>query len=266
MKKKWIFIIIALIIAVVLVIVFVNLFKERDTLDLTDSVMEKVQGGYLDDETEKYQTFENYLVTIAADTSSEYDIEINNTQDLLNTYSILGEFYSKQLFFTEYNETYTDHKNNIKDALNDAQEKFNNITTYIEETQDLTSGSPTWQITTWEYLKDDIVSFIESNNKAFSELQIVYAGCVTSKIANNDFSTLILTTINTYLEDSDKNFGISRNNTTQVALVMSQSYLQGYYEDIMGYQYNTTLQDQVVDIQENGDHSEHYDALIAGTL
>lgn len=265
MKKRWIFIIIALIVAVVLVIVFVNLFKERDTLDLTNNVMEKVQGGYLDDETEDYQTFENYLETMTA-TSSEYDIEIKNTQNFLATYSVLGEFYGKQIFFTEYNETYTDHKNNIKDALNDAQETFNNITTYIEETQDMTSGSPTWQITTWEYLRDDIVSFIKNNNRAFSELQAVYEGCVTSKLANNAFSTLVLTTINTYLEDGDKNFGISLDNTTAVALTMAQAYLQGHYEDIMGYQYDTILQEQVNDIQENGNHSEHYNALITGML
>ena len=53
MKKGIIITVVLVVIAIILAIVFVNLFKERDTTEMSNRVVSTVQDGYLNDEKEE---------------------------------------------------------------------------------------------------------------------------------------------------------------------------------------------------------------------
>ena len=268
MKKKWIIItIILLIIAVVLTIVFINLFSERDTEDLSNAVKTNVQTGYLKDDGDTYLKIDEYfdvMLSQASLTSSDKN-EISNAQKLYETYIIIGEFYNKQILFSSYNDVYAKNRNQAIDNLNSANSKASEIVSYLDANSELVAGSDYWQARTWDDVEPMVKDFLNYNNLAFSALQPIFVSSVDSKVASNDFSALILSTINFYLNEANENW---QGSTTSVstAFTMANSYLTNHYNQIMSYRYSTQLQGYVKDILEKGESSSYYGKLIGGTL
>ena len=108
MKKGIIITIILVVIAVVLAIVFINLFRERDTVEMANRVISAVYDGYLDDAEEEgeYETINEYLDNLIAKESEltqEQRNEVRNFKNVYVSYTLIADFYSKQIIFTEYN-------------------------------------------------------------------------------------------------------------------------------------------------------------------
>lgn len=268
MKKKWIIItIILLIIAVVLTIVFINLFSERDTEDLSNAVKTNVQTGYLKDDGETYLKIDNYFDVMLKQSSLAQDDrnKITNAQNLYETYLIVGEFYNKQILFSSYNDVYAKNRNQAIDNLNSANSKASEIVSYLDANSELVDGSDYWQARTWDDVESMVKDFLNYNNLAFSALQPIFVSSVDSKVASNDFSALILSTINFYLNEANENW---QGSTTSVstAFTMANSYLTNHYNQIMSYRYSTQLQGYVKDILEKGESSSYYGKLIEGIL
>lgn len=272
MKKKWIIItIILLIIAVVLTIVFINLFSERDTEDLSNAVKTNVQTGYLKDDGDTYLKIDEYFgvmlrqASLTSSDENEISNEISNAQKLYETYIIIGEFYNKQILFSSYNDVYAKNRNQAIDNLNSANSKASEIVAYLDANSELVSGSDYWQARTWDDVEPMVKDFLNYNNLAFSALQPIFTSCVDSKVVSNDFSALILSTINFYLNEANENWG-SNKTSVNTAFTMANSYLTNHYNQIMSYRYSTQLQGYVKDILEKGESSSYYGKLIGGTL
>ena len=271
MKKGIIITVIFLVIAVVLTIVFINLFKERDTRDLSNQVVDAVQEGYLNDDAEDtestYNIINNYLNSVVSSegiTASEVN-EIKNVRKLYETYALVADFYSKELVFSDYNDTYKRNKNDAKNGLSKASDKAQEMVNYIQENAEKVGESTNWKARTWIDLRDIAFTFVDANNRAFTSLQVIFEASVTSSLSNNEFSNLVLTAIN-------DNFGKARNeiselaNFTDNAYIMANSYLTNDYLRIMGYVYNTDLKEKVKYINENGTENEYYNSLLTGKL
>ena len=268
MKKKWIIItIILLIIAVVLTIVFINLFSERDTEDLSNAVKTNVQTGYLDGDGDTYLKIDEYfdvMLSQASLTTSDEN-EISNAQRLYETYILIGEFYNKQILFSSYNDVYAEYRNQAIDNLNSANSKASEIVSYLDANSELVSGSDYWQARTWDDVEPMMKEFLNFNNSAFSALQPIFVSCVDSKVVSNDFSALILSTINFYLNEANENWS-SNTKSVNTASNMAEDYLTNHCNQIMSYRYSTQLQSKVEDILENGESSQNYGNFINGTL
>lgn len=268
MKKKWIIItIILLIIAVVLTIVFINLFSERDTEDLSNAVKTNVQTGYLKDDGDTYLKIDEYFYVMlrqASLTLSDKN-EISNAQKLYETYILIGEFYNKQILFSSYNDVYAKNRNQAIDNLNSANSKASEIVSYLDANSELVDGSDYWQARTWDDVESMVKDFLNYNNLAFSALQPIFVSCVDSKVVSNDFSALILSTINFYLNEANENWSSNTKSVTP-AFEMADSYLINHYNQIMSYRYSTQLQSNVEDILKNGESSSYYGKLTGGTL
>lgn len=250
----------------VLTIVFINLFSERDTEDLSNSVKSNVQTGYLKSDGEAHLKIDEYFdVMLSQSLTTEDENKITNAQNLYETYIIIGEFYNKQILFSSYNDVYRDNRNEAIDNLNSANSKANEIVSYLDANSELVSGSDYWQIRTWDDVEVMMKDFINYNNLAFSALQPIFTSCVDSKVVSNDFSSLILSTINYYLNDANENWATA-TTSDETAFTMSNAYLTGNYEDIMSYRYSLVRQTRVEDILSLGENSSYYRLLINGTL
>ena len=138
MKKGIIITIILVVIAVVLAIVFINLFRERDTVEMANRVISAVYDGYLDDAEEEgeYETINEYLDNLIAKESEltqEQRNEVRNFKNVYVTYALIADFYSKQIIFTEYNDVYKEYKSYVMDGLNNSSNSANNMVNYILE-------------------------------------------------------------------------------------------------------------------------------------
>lgn len=269
MKKGVIITIILVVIAVVLAIVFINLFKERDTTEMSNKVVSVVQDGYLDDEKVdgEYETINKYLDNLLAveeGLTSSYQNEIQNFKDAYLTYTIIAKFYSKQIVFTDYNDVYKENKSSIMDGFNSASDNASDMVNYINTNSNIVGDNVYWNLRTWDDVKGYALNIINQTNKAFNGLQKVYTGCVTSKLANNNFATLVLSTINSYLGHISDSFS-EEISDINIANTMANAYLSGTYQNIMTYNYNDTLKAKVEDILNN-EESLYYSQLIDGSI
>lgn len=263
MKKGIIITIILVIIAVVLAIVFVNLFKERDTHEMSSKVISVSQEGYLNEESEDSKTLDSYLDNLIQ--LGNEQIEAQNFKNVMNTYSLLVDFYAKQIYFTTYNDVYKAEKSGVMDGFSKAEENFKSFVQYVNDHKDQIGDNTTLLERTWLDVRGYALNIMKETNKALSSLQKIYTGCVTSRLANNDFSTVVLSTINTLLQNVENNLS-KTNEDILDAKRMINSYLSNGYADLMNYQYDENLKTSVKDILKNGKDSPKYVELVAGTL
>lgn len=270
MKKKGIIItVILLVVAVVLTIVFINLFKEKDTRAVTNQVVACVDEGYLDTnktdgEYEVVLTYLDNIISISG-LSEEYKAEIANVRDLYSTFANIGRFYSQEIIFAQYNQSYQQYRNSTINALKDASTKANQLKNYIQENINKTAGANYWEIKTWDDCRVMAKEFVAYNIEAFKGLKNIYTKCLASKIVNNDFSALVLQTINTCYASAYENF--SSNNLDVLKVIkMTETYLDFEHIKILHYIYDDELQTKVADIKEKETESEFYANLVAGTL
>ena len=268
MKKKWFIVILILaIVAVVLTIVFINLFKERDTKSLTNSINSVVVEGYLNDESDEYKTINEYLDTIYPLVSSQDEkTEIQNMQNTYKAYVVYGEFVNKQFVFSTYTNVYKDKSGSVSKNFSRAQSSANSLQKYIEESRDVTAGSDFWTANSWANCKKYMQDLFTYTVNAFDNLGDIYTSCVTSPTLNNDLTALIFDTAKTLADDTVQNVTTAGLGTELLNFV--NNYLTTEKEDvILGYIYNPTAQSNVKIINEQTEGWEQvYNNFLAGTI
>ena len=100
MKKGIIITVVLVVIAIILAIVFVNLFKERDTTEMSNRVVSTVQDGYLNDEKEEgeFETINSYLDKVLAtggELTTAYRNEVQNFKTTYLNYTVIAELKQK---------------------------------------------------------------------------------------------------------------------------------------------------------------------------
>ena len=139
MKRKWFFTILILaVVAVVLTIVFINLFREKDTKQLSEKVNSVTTAGYLSEDSEEYAIINAYFDDVYLKlTTGEEKAEVKNYQDTYKAYVLAGKFFNSQLVFSEYTETYKNNRKIIEKSFENAQEATNSFKQYIIDNKEV---------------------------------------------------------------------------------------------------------------------------------
>jgi len=262
MKRKW-FIVVALIaiVAVVLTIVFINLFKDRDTEDLSKSVVEYVEDGYLNEEDEDYKVLIDYFgnmstVLLANDQTIEQGHQAENYYKVYQAFVTLGEFINNELIYSKFTDVYKNNKKPIENSLKQAQDLAKTLAKDIVDARELTQASEYWTINTWKNFEADIESMMDKTTNAFVRLIDVYQSCVTSPLMNNDFTDVVFDRVSVLLEFAEAN----AMATGEFAEKLSDTieYYLADNEPVLNFNYNSALQIIMKDIKEKGAESQYY--------
>lgn len=268
MKKKWfIAILILAIIAVVLAIVFINLFREKDTKQLALDVHQSVETGYLSENSEEFKIIDSYLREVSSKlTTTAEKAEVKNYLDSYNAYTVVGDFFDRQIIFTQFTETYKNNRKSIADKLSNAQSKAVALKNYISENRDLAQGSDYWQANTWANCKQDMKDLMSYTIQAFNLLGDVYQASVPSKLMNNGLTDVIFDEIERssklIIEKSTENELYGSNLSSFINIYLSKNGEQ----IILNFEYNKVAQAKVEDIKKNGTESSYYSDLLTGRI
>lgn len=259
MKKGIIFTVIILIVAAILTVVFVTLFKERDTDAVANRVISVVDEGYLSENSEK-ETIEDYLDYMLENDAQNEEIVLAKT--LYQTYDNLGDFYREHIIFTSYNSTYRANRSDVRNGLNTAGDRAEDMASYI--TSHTAGNNQSWEMRTWDDVRVMMLEFIEANNQAFVALGNIYPACGNSQIVNNDFTTEVLGAIVDHLSSYENLDEQGRLATARSVYMMTTNYLKT--DLVYGYLYDSVWQEQIEDIKENSTASAYYLSFITGIL
>ncbi len=274
MKKKWFFVILALVvIGIVLAIVFINLFKPRDTKELALKVHEVSQSGYLNSEDEKNQKIDQYL-KLLKDNSELSDAEKNTVNNYLSAYGafeIAIKFFDRHVVFAQATDTYQNKLKNTEREFDKAQNCVDKLDTYLKNNLTSTGESQYWQSSTWTDCQQYMQEFVTSTANAFDNLADIYMASMPKVegfgVWNNDFSDIVMLgmkTLNAQIKENAKenpSFGFS-------LLTFVDKYLSESGEKLMlRYQSSSDdIRNIVTDIKTNGDKSNSYEQFMSGRL
>lgn len=268
MKKKWIFIIIFIaIIGVVLTIVFINLFKEKDTKQLSENLNSVVENGYLSAESEEYDTIEKYLTKVLSIVKNQEELsEINNSLYSYKSYAITGEFLNRQIVFTKYTQTYKKNRKSVEDNLKKAQNSANLLKKYIDENMELTDGSEYWLANTWQNCKQDMKNIMLYTGKALNGLQKIYIDSIDSKAINNDLTQIVFESFQDLNNQTIENLTTKNDCGTNIYNFVNIYLTTNGEHQFLNYVYSQPMQTKIADIKKEGKNSVYYGDLLEGRL
>jgi len=267
MKRKGLFVfIIIAIIAVVLAIVFINLFSDKDTKALAQEINRVATTTYLNEESAEFKEIDEYLTVVSSTLDSKEQKEALNYQNMLKSTAVMIDFYNRQILFSEFSETYKIERKKIEKEFKKAQEIAEEFCAYIAENKTDAYGSDWWTANTWVEGKKFMQEIMTNANSAFERLQNVFVDGVDSKIINNDLTQLVFEVTTKMF--SNVNESLSENDTTSVGLL---NFINIYYslngeKIIISYNYSESMQNEIADINENGEDSLFYNNLLDGSI
>lgn len=267
-RRGFIVLLVLAMTAVVLTIVFINLFKEKSTKALADSVHTAVESGYLNPDSDEYETINEYLQKVYSVLSSSVEkAEVKNYQDAYAAFCITGDFFDRQIVFSEFTTTYKNQRKAIQSNLKKGQASADKLEAVIIETKELIGQSSYWQANTWANFKTHMNDVYKYTTNAFVRLEKVYKTSIPSKIMNNDLTTLIfgtfenLTTTFTEKVSEDANCGQKIYNFVNLYLAKNKETI------ILNFNYNEIAQENVRLINEKGAGWEiKYNAFLQGNI
>ena len=267
MKRKGLlaFIVIA-IIAVVLAIVFINLFSDKDTKALAQEINRVATTSYLNEESSEFKEIDEYLTVVSGALDSKEKNEVLNYQNMLKSTAIMIDFYNRQILFSEFSEAYKVERKKIEKEFKKAQEVAEEFCAYIVKNKTDAYGSDWWTANTWVEGKKFMQEITTNANSAFERLQSVFVEGVDSKIINNDLTQLVFN--ETTKMFSEVNESLSENDLKSTALL---NFVEIYYslngeKILIAYNYSESMQNEVSDINENGEDSLFYNNLLDGSI
>ncbi len=270
MKKKWFWIIVFLaVIAVVLSIVFINLFRDKDTRDLSEKVNSVVTTGYLAEDSEEYEIINEYFDLIYGKLgTSEEKSEVKNFQNTYKAYVVAGKFFNREMIFGEFTDAYKNNRKKVETKFDKAQSSAESLKGYINTNKTLVSGSAFWEANTWSSCKDLAKEMFTQTIGAFDLLQDIYQSSITSKIARNDLTEIIFKQMTAYSSKTTENL-----TTDETCGATLYSFVNMYLSEngrqlILNFEFNTynNIQAKVADIKENGENSRYYQDFLNGNL
>lgn len=215
-NRKWILIIaIILILAVVLTIVFINLFRPKDTTQLTDLLYSLTEDGYLSKDNEEInQKIDGFLNDFLTKPKLKAELQkhpeeqnrIQNFLDAYEAFEVMAQFFNREMIFSVYTETYNENRPAIMKSFEKASAAASEMASYIKSHETTVGGQADWTYDMWETCDDEMEAIYKNTANAFSRLAKVYTASVPSKVMNNDLTSAIFKAIDYYFKQFSENY------------------------------------------------------------
>lgn len=285
-RKSVIAILVLFVVAVILAIVFISLFGNKTTKKLATAMNESVESGYLSTDSGEYKNVTNALEKIQSTVGTAYATEITIYLNTYKAYVYVGEFFNDEAYYMDYTKYYKNNRKKVENKLSDAQESMTKMSNYVKEkvTPELTGDKSFWLDTVWSNCKQYMYDSLKDTIDAFNIASNIYQKSISSKLINNDLSTVVFNALKTesskVLEDMTK---LKNGDTSTTVTDINSTKLYDFAESwfkydspssnsgmkaILSYQYNTTENTQtiVANLLEYGEQSESYNKLLGTTL
>lgn len=271
MKKKGIFIVIALLlVAAVLAVVFVFLFKDKNTKSLATDLNTAVTKEYLSKDSNEYKTVQEYLERFKgmAGIGTEMEAEVTNYWQAYEAYTTIATFFNNEAPFMEHTKTYSKNRKKVVSALNSAHKNAKKMVKTIEENRKLTGGNETWERVVWNNYKEYVKDMISDTMRAFEHMATIYKASVSSKLLNNDLTDVLFMGINQLNKEFRKNAKKLPNLGGAILRFAQTSFNPSNVEKaVLNYYYTPEANHaKMKDIKEKGTQSLHWPDVLNGNI
>jgi len=269
MKKRGIFVVIALLlIAAVLILVFVLLFKPKNTKSLALDLNTAVTTEYLSKDSEEYKEIHGYLDKYQGMAGVDGAVEVTNYKEAYEAYTTIALFFNNEAPFMQHTKTYSKNRKKIVSALNSAEKAAKKMVKTIKDNRNLTGGNETWERVVWNNYKEYVVNMVSDTMRAFELLSKVYQASVSSKLLNNDLTDVLFMGMKQLNSDFKKSVTTKEGLGLALKNFSTTSFNPANVEQaVLNYYYSSeNNHNKMKDIKEKGTQSLHWPDVLDGNI
>lgn len=222
-SRKWLMILSILVLVAILAVVIV-LLVPGNTYSMVEVLHSHSTTSFLNidntSERENYDKLKNEF-DIAV---TGYKQEVEDVETLSQTINNILDFYDEYTIFAQNNGTLTKNYKSIKSSLNKASKLQDKMNEEIVKLITLSDNSDTYQRNAWIDLRVLYIDWLESMQNAITRLNTCYQKCFNPSFTNNSASTLVLNTIDDYIDVIVDEFNNLKENDKKSGSVEVYSY------------------------------------------
>lgn len=222
-SRKWLMILSILVLVAILAVVIV-LLVPGNTYSMVEVLHSHSTTSFLNidntSERENYDKLKNEF-NIAV---TGYKQEVEDVETLSQTINNVLDFYDEYTIFAQNNGTLTKNYKSIKSSLNKASKLQDKMNEEIVKLITLSDNSDTYQRNAWIDLRVLYIDWLESMQNAITRLNTCYQKCFNPSFTNNSASTLVLNTIDDYIDVIVDEFNNLKENDKKSGSVEVYSY------------------------------------------
>ena len=222
-SRKWLMILSILVLVAILAVVIV-LLVPGNTYSMVEVLHSHSTTSFLNiDNTSERENYDKL--------KKEFDIavtgykqEVEDVETLSQTINNILDFYDEYTIFAQNNGTLTKNYKSIKSSLNKASKLQDKMNEEIVKLITLSDNSDTYQRNAWIDLRVLYIDWLESMQNAITRLNTCYQKCFNPSFTNNSASTLVLNTIDDYIDVIVDEFNNLKENDKKSGSVEVYSY------------------------------------------
>ena len=222
-SRKWL-IILSILVLIAIIAVVIVLLVPGNTYSMVEVLHSHSTTSFLNvdntSERENYDKLKNeFDITVTG-----YKQEVEDVETLSQTINNVLDFYDEYTIFAQNNGTLTKNYKSIKSSLNKASKLQDKMNEEIVKLITLSDNSDTYQRNAWIDLRVLYIDWLESMQNAITRLNTCYQKCFNPSFTNNSASTLVLNTIDDYIDVIVDEFNNLKENDKKSGSVEVYSY------------------------------------------
>ena len=196
--KKWaIFTAIVVLVAVIVVVIILavppNTYNAVEMLNRTSS------SSYLTVYSEQVE-FANFRTKVSTSAVVGYTQELYDIEKTAKAIDIILDFHNDNLVFAKENKNLNKNYKSIKEGLQDAKDIQKKLVNIVSKTNKLSDSSSTYLQSAIVDYREQYLKYLKACKRAIGGLENAYNGSQGKVLYINQASTLILNTVNDYMD------------------------------------------------------------------
>ena len=196
--KKWA-IFFAILVLVAIVVVVIILAIPPNTYNAVEMLNRTSQTSYLTVNSEQVE-FGKFKQKISSSAVSGYSQELLDIEKTAQTIDIILDFHNDNLVFAKDNDNLKDNYKNIKEGLQDVKDIQKKLVNIVEKTNKLSDSSSTYLQGAMVDYREFYLKYLKACKRSIAGLENAYSGSLGKVLYNNPASSLILNTVNDYMD------------------------------------------------------------------
>ena len=254
-SKKWLFIVgILVLIAIIVVIIVVSI--PGNSYGAIERLSQASQSSFLQSEREKalYDNTERKISESLV--TDDYLQELQDIRLLSTHINYVLDYYNGYMIYASDNSVLRRNHKTIENSLEDALTYQDQMDELLTDINGLGENSDSYLRVLWIDFRAAYTNYLSNMSTAIDALNNCYQGCFDKTFTNNLASQIILNTIDDYLTEITKDFGVIVENDRENFSERDYNYqshgkvdyfcnfVEAYIlddSDIKGYYFNDSL-------------------------
>lgn len=246
--KKWI-IVLSVLVAIAIAVTLIIVLLPKDYKRIISMTQEHCESIYLkkNKDEELYKNFQDKIDLVYKDS---YGVESDTVHSVLDSLGEVVDFYSEYIVFAENNKYFQkSYKPIVKGFENVSKYEDEMRKIVVDVNSKLGNQDNTFIASAWQKFKEYFQNYLKAYSKVISSLNNIFENCITDGIIQNEMTSLVLDTVDDYLDSIASDFDSSKTKVEYFTKFISYLQYPNGRAILARFNFDGELQDSIKLVQ-----------------